>query len=367
MERKLQYVIIAAVIIAVVGIAIGLVLIGNKTVSSTPVPAVSPSSPAGVPAPVQTAGNSLSGVATTSGTGLFTIRTPTSSTLGVIDLANELGYYRDAGIVIEYTGTSTGGPQNIMTVASGSNDVGGSAFSAIVNAVAKGTKIKVIAPAIGTSVSSPDYKWLVLNSSPIKKASDLKGKTIAVNTLGAQADFVTRAYLYQNNLSPSDVQLVVLPYENMEQALKSGQIDVIAPNGNFWKKAETDGGVRALFTDAEITGDQVKTGTFMSTDFIEKHPDIARKFVNATVKAIEWDKQNRNQSRVLLGKFLKENNGNPQLATYFTGWSIRTPPVIWDSDVQFWIDIMVKEGTLKPGQLKPSDVYTNEFNPYAQG
>jgi ABC-type nitrate/sulfonate/bicarbonate transport system substrate-binding protein len=339
MEKKLQYAIIAVVIIAVIGIAIGLVLTGSKTVSS-------PSD--------------------TSGTEIFTIRTPSSSSVNVINLADELGYYKDAGIVIEYTGTTTGGPQSIMTVASGSNDVGSSAFSAIVNAIAKGTKITVIAPSEGTVVNNPAYKWLVLNTSSIKTASDLKGKIIAVNTLGAQADYVTRAYLYQNNMTPADVQLVVMPYENMEQVLKQGQVDVIAPMGTWEKKIEAGGGVRALFTDAGVTGDQIKTGTFVSTDFIEKHPDITKKFVNATVKAFEWDKQNRNQSRVLLAKFLKEQNNNPQLATYFTGWSVRTPPVINDSDVQFWIDVMVKEGTLKSGQLKPSDIYTNEFNPYYQ-
>lgn len=355
MEKKIQYVIIAIFVIAVIGIALGISLTGNKTVSTTKTQTVSGTN--------QASGSSPSTASNTSDTGLFKLRAPSMSSVSVINLADELGYYKENGIAIEYTGTTNGGPENIMTVASGSNDVGLSAFSAIVNAIAKGTKIKVVVPSIGTSVDNPDYKWYALNTSSIKTASDLKGKTIAVNTLGAQADYVTRAYLYQNNLTPADVQLVVLPYENMEQALKQGQVDVIAPNGNFWKKAEADGGVRTLFTDAQVTGDQVKTGTFMSTDFIEKHPDIAKKFVNATTKAIEWDKQNRDQSRVLLAKFLSENSGNSTLASYFSGWSIRTPPIITDSDVQFWIDVMVKEGTLKTGQLKPSDIYTNEFNP----
>ena len=366
MEKKQQYILIAVIAIAVIGIAIGLLLTGGKTVSSSQIPVVSGNTPAGESVPVLTPGNSQPTASAASGTGLYTIRTPASSSIGVIDLADELGYYRDAGIVIERTGMTSGGPENIMTVVSGSNDVGSSAFSAVVNAVAKGAKIKVIAPAIGTSLDDPDYKWLVLDNGPIKTASDLKGKTIAVNTLGAQADYVTRAYLYSHNLSPSDVQLVVLPYGNMEQVLKQGQVDVVAPNGNWKKKIIADGGVRTLFTDAEVTGAQVKTGTFMSTDFIAKHPDIAKKFVNASVKAIEWDKQNRNQSRVVLAKFLKEQNQNPELATYFTGWSIDTPPVVRDSDVQFWIDVIVKEGGLKSGQLKPSDVYTNEFNPYSQ-
>jgi ABC-type nitrate/sulfonate/bicarbonate transport system substrate-binding protein len=370
MEKKQHYLIITVIAIIVIGIALVLLLNGSKTGNPTPVVTVSGTPRGGISAPVlvQTSGIPPSKESTLSGSGLFIIRTPASSSdSSAINLADELGYYRDAGIVIEYTGVTSGGPESIMTVVAGSNDVGSSAFSAIVNAVAKGAKIKVIVPSQGTSVKDPAYKWFVLDNGPIKTASDLKGKTIAVNTLGAQADYVTRAYLYSHNLSPSDVQLVVLPYGNHEQVLRQGQVDVIAPSGNWVKKIEAGGGVRTLFTDAEVTGDQIKTGTFMSSDFIAKHPDIARKFVNATATAIEWDKLNRNQSRIVLAKFLKEHNGNPELASYFTGWSIGTPPVIHDSDVQFWIDVIVKEGTLKSGQLKPSDIYTNEFNPYFKG
>lgn len=35
-----------------------------------------------------------------------------------------------------------------------------------------------------------------------------------------------------------------------------------------------------------------------------------------------------------------------------------------DKDAQFWIDWLVKDGKIKEGQFKPSDIYTNQFNPY---
>ena len=41
--------------------------------------------------------------------------------------------------------------------------------------------------------------------------------------------------------------------------------------------------------------------------------------------------------------------------------------VIGDAEVQVWIDWLVKDGLLKPEQLKPSDIYTNEFNFYRAG
>lgn len=36
--------------------------------------------------------------------------------------------------------------------------------------------------------------------------------------------------------------------------------------------------------------------------------------------------------------------------------------MIGDAELQVWIDWLVKDGLLKQDQLKPSDLYTNEFN-----
>ena len=37
---------------------------------------------------------------------------------------------------------------------------------------------------------------------------------------------------------------------------------------------------------------------------------------------------------------------------------------ISDSDAQFWIDWLIKDGKIQEGQFKPSDIYTNQFNLY---
>jgi hypothetical protein len=36
-----------------------------------------------------------------------------------------------------------------------------------------------------------------------------------------------------------------------------------------------------------------------------------------------------------------------------------------DAQVQWWIDLLVREGKLKPGQIQARDVWTNAYNPYA--
>ncbi|MGY4335027.1 hypothetical protein ACVWWG_009495 [Bradyrhizobium sp. LB7.2] len=41
--------------------------------------------------------------------------------------------------------------------------------------------------------------------------------------------------------------------------------------------------------------------------------------------------------------------------------------LISDGEIQLWIDWLVKDGLFKPGQIKASDTYTNEFNYFRSG
>ena len=41
--------------------------------------------------------------------------------------------------------------------------------------------------------------------------------------------------------------------------------------------------------------------------------------------------------------------------------------MIAGKEFQTWIDWLAREGEIKSGRLKPSDLFTNEFNPYAKG
>ncbi|KPQ44846.1 MAG: hypothetical protein MPEBLZ_00575 [Candidatus Methanoperedens nitroreducens] len=55
------------------------------------------------------------------------------------------------------------------------------------------------------------------------------------------------------------------------------------------------------------------------------------------------------------------------MAKYWKGFGVREHALLQDSDVQFWIDWLVKDGRISEGQYKPSDFYTNEYNPYFKG
>ncbi len=289
-----------------------------------------------------------------------------SAVIEPYEFAAELGYLE--GMNITRLGSNTGGPEDIISVATGSTDVGHSAWVAIINAKARGIEIKAIAAPMGNAPESwyegTPYmsKWLMLENSSIHGAKDLTGKKIAVHTLGGHVEYITRDYLARNGISKDDVQLLTVPHH--EEALRQGLVDAVAPIGPAIDKMEAAGGVRVLFTDYDIIGNQTHCGLFMSEKFIRENPEIARRFVEANAKAADWAMEHPDEAKELAVRIIKAKGGNPEIAKYWKGFGVREHALILDSDVQFWIDWLVKDGRIKEGQFKPSDVYTNQFNPY---
>ncbi len=268
-----------------------------------------------------------------------------------------------------------GGTTALQALLANNVDVAGSAWPAWVNIVAGGGKIKAV---LGTSVSTKNNKsgksgLLVLEGSSVHTIKDLVGKRIAVNVLGAEADYVIREYLKQNGLSIDQVQLVVVPGENQQQMLRSKQVDAAAwtsTGGAQWDMTVEKGGVREIpgTKNFDVKGETVFFGTGFRNDFIAQHPDTVRKYVRASdaARRLVYDEFQKDPERVkkAYADIAIEKGGNPLLARYYEG-SSWTPkfPFIADKDIQWWIDRFSANGQLKPGQIKPSDVYTNEFNP----
>ncbi len=298
----------------------------------------------------------------------FTIRVPSSqsSSMYETELADKLGYFDEVGIKIEYTGVINGGPEAMMSVATGANDAtsgGGAHISAAVNAIAQGLKIKVVLPLSGTNQNSTSA-FFVLNNSGIFTAKDFKGKKFAINTFGAANDYAVQEFLKQNKINKDDVDIIVIGSQaTREQAFRTGQVDIISGNNRLYTFTE-GGGVRPLFRTYDLYRRNMPGALlFMNEKFINEHPDIVRRYVAANVKAIDWAKAHPEEAREIFRKIIIDANGTrgkPIDADYWDGLGIDNHGLVEDDDFQYWIDI-VGNGTLK---ITPADIYTNEFNPF---
>ncbi len=286
---------------------------------------------------------------------------------GVYEIAQDLGYL--APIKLEYVGSTISGPQNIQAVATGDVDFGGAFNGAVVKLVATKAPIKAVIAYYGTDAQFFNG-FYVLPDSPIRTAKDLLGKKIAVNTLGAHTEFTIREYLARNGLSAEQarqVQLVVLPPTNAEQALRERQVDMVGIPPFLYENARTRGELRRVFSDHQLFGDFNAGSLVMRTRFIEENPNTVRKFVEASGKAIDWMRSApREEVITRLGKVMRQRNENEDASwlKYWKSTGIASPRGrLVDRDFQIWIDWLVKDGQLPAGGVRARDVYTNAFQP----
>ena len=278
--------------------------------------------------------------------------------LSAHELAQELGYFAGTGITIESVGYATGGPASLIALASGDVEIGGAATSAVLNSIISGNDFVAAYPSNGINdeVQSIFY---VLEDSPIKSIKDIAGKSIAVNTLGAHLDYTIREALHSVGLPTDAANQVVVPGPQLEQVLRSGQVDISA--FGYWQTtfegaARKNGGLRAIFDDTDVLGEIAGGFVVLRRDFIKEHPEAAKTFVLQSARALDYAREHPEETKEILAKALQARGENPDIAQYFRGYGVRAGGLPVERDLQFWIDVLVREGKLKEGQLTPKDV-----------
>ncbi|MGX1073590.1 ABC-type nitrate/sulfonate/bicarbonate transport system substrate-binding protein [Bradyrhizobium elkanii] len=105
--------------------------------------------------------------------------------------------------------------------------------------------------------------------------------------------------------------------------------------------------------------------------FIKDNPNTARKLVDGISRAIQWAQTTPpDEVRARFDRIITERKRNEDASSikYWKSTGVASRGgVISDAELQVWIDWLVKDGLLKPGQIKASDTYTNEFNYFRPG
>jgi ABC-type nitrate/sulfonate/bicarbonate transport system substrate-binding protein len=288
-----------------------------------------------------------------------------------VELADDLGYL--APLKLKWVGNTISGPQDIQTVVTGDTDIGGAFYGAIVKLIAAKAPVKAVIGYYGSDADTY-YGYYVRDDSPIRFARDLIGRKVAVNTLGAHLEFVLREYLARNGLSTAEakqVTLVAIPPVTGEQALRQGSVDVTTLNGVLRDKALERGGLRKLFADTDLFGNFTGGAYVLRDKFIRDNPNTSRKLVEGVSRAIAWAQTTPPEEvRARFERIIADRKRNEDATPikYWKSTGVATKGgVIGDGEIQVWIDWLVKDGLLKPGQLKAADTYTNEFNFYRSG
>jgi ABC-type nitrate/sulfonate/bicarbonate transport system substrate-binding protein len=201
--------------------------------------------------------------------------------------------------------------------------------------------------------------WLVLENSSLRKPGDIINATsrvkIGVLALGTCVDTENNALLRKYNIPRDKVEYVVLPDPQQEQALRQGLIDIAILHPPFFTAAESHGGVRILTTSKEAFGSAGgMTFLMFSKDFIKNDPETVKRFIRGYKNAEKWSNANRKEAADITSRAIGLDNSTVHY--YSDNGEVNV------SQVQFWIDSLVKDGVIKPGEYRPCDLYIDEFN-----
>src|SRR5713101_2384093 len=232
------------------------------------------------------------------------------------------------------TQTFNAGPAEIEALFAGDIDIGYVGPNPAINGYVKshGEALRIIAGA-----SSGGALFIVRPGANIKSPQDLGGKKIATPQLGGTQDVALRYYLQQHGLKTTDkggtVQVLPTDNANILTLFKIGAIDgawVPEP----WATRLVVEGRGQVFVDERSLwsgGKFVTTEVIASKKFLDRHPDLVSKFLQAHVDTVEYILSHPGETQSIVNSEIKRNTGNAlasqELALAYTHLDITYDPL----------------------------------------
>ncbi len=149
--------------------------------------------------------------------------------------------------------------------------------------------VKIVADVLQTG--RPGYwsgEYVVAKDGPVKTVADLKGRRVATNAIGSEADSTMRAMLRRNGIADSDVTTVEANFANQPAMIEGGKVDMIQLLPQFARELMETGRYRILFTSDQVHG--VSDGVFwcMRSDVIAANRPALIDFYTDYMRAMRW-------------------------------------------------------------------------------
>ena len=219
-------------------------------------------------------------------------------------VALEKGYFAENKLEVQLE-KMAGGPKVLEALAGKNLDVGFSNVVSVFLAREKGLDFSL---TYGGSVEDSLHAFssiLVGSSSAFSTLADLRGKAIAVNTRKNIVELALGERLQSNGLSLSDVNLVEMPFPNMESVLESGDVQAIAVVEPFVSFALSHGKARRISSLFTAHGDPPRpiAGYCSSLGWLSAHADEALRFQKAMDQASDFIESDRAETLRIVAKY----------------------------------------------------------------
>ncbi|UCM87716.1 ABC transporter substrate-binding protein [Streptomyces marincola] len=243
-----------------------------------------------------------------------------------VRLGVEQGFFAEQGLDLTMT-ESQGGAAIVPAVTSGSLQIGYSNIVSLLVARSQGVPVRMVSVGARASADALDdgSGQLMAADEGITDVADLRGRTVAVNTLLGINEVAVRTGLERHGLSADDVSLVELPIPNMPAALAAGDVDAAMLSEPFTTIAEADGAHAVPVSYAAMGEGLPIAGWFTSESFAREHPDVLERFTTALERSLRYAEEHPDEARAVLDSYLDLADGVSAEVT-LPGWDPATEP-----------------------------------------
>ncbi|MFB9149069.1 ABC transporter substrate-binding protein [Roseovarius ramblicola] len=201
---------------------------------------------------------------------------------GPIILAEELGYFDDAGLEVEVVAPADPSDPPKM-VAAGKADLAIAYQPQLHLQIEEGLPLR----RVGTLIATPLNCLLVLEDGPVESTADLKGRKIGFSVAGVEEALLS-AILGQHDLTLDDIELVSVNW-SLSPSLMSGQVDaVIGAYRNFELNQMQIEGVPGRCFYVEEEGVPAYDELIYVANPETMNADMIRRFLHATERAVQY-------------------------------------------------------------------------------
>ncbi|MGH7037450.1 MAG: ABC transporter substrate-binding protein [Stellaceae bacterium] len=160
--------------------------------------------------------------------------------------------------------------------------------------------VKIVADVIQTGHKGYfPGEYVVAKNGPIKTIADVKGKRVATNAIGSEADSTMRAMLRKHGIKDSDFTTVEANFANQPAMLEEGKVDMIELLPQFAHDIMATGKYRVLFTAVQVHGISEAVFWCMRADFIKAHRAALIDFFTDYMRAVRWFLNPKNRPEAL--------------------------------------------------------------------
>jgi NitT/TauT family transport system substrate-binding protein len=278
-------------------------------------------------------------------------------------VAQEKGFYKEFGIELEIL-QGQGSGSTAIAVGEGKYNFGHINHIVTAQSISKGVPITSIATVAQKGASGIVF----LKDAGIKEPKDMKGKKLG-STPGGSDSHAFPAFLAANGMDKSDIELVNLPGDAKLGALLSGQINALSGDDYYYiSLAKREGKTLESLRYSDYGANHIGYGLIANNDYLKQNPDIAKRFLQASLKGYEYAFNNIDESIEIYKKvsgldqsedFVRENLLGYQ--SLFESENTEGKPFGWNSEKNWrdTVDMLVKYGGITKKPIK--EYFTNEL------